>query len=138
MVAAESGLARVLLVDDNASMLARIRTVLQKSHQVVATAASGQAALAAAAALDPDVIVLDISMPGMTGFEVASRLRASHSTAPIVFLTVHEDQEHLEAARAAGGLGFVIKPRVQEDLLAAVREALAGRWFASTLGHDSF
>jgi DNA-binding NarL/FixJ family response regulator len=138
MVAADRGLARVLLVDDHGPMRARIKTVLQQTHDVVGTAASGEAALAAAAALHPDVIVLDITMPGMTGFEVASRLRASQSTAAVVFLTVNEDEEHLLAARAAGGLGFVIKPRLQDDLLVAVREALAGRWFASRLGSESF
>lgn len=136
MVAADHGLARVLLVDDHAAMRARIRAVLQQTHDVVGTVASGESALAAAAALHPDVIVLDITMPGMTGFEVASRLRASHSTAAVVFLTVNEDEEHLQAARASGALGFVIKPRLQDDLLVAVREALAGRWFASRIGSE--
>ena len=82
--------ARVLLVDDNEAMLARAATVLASGCDVVGTARNGQAALAAAAALDPDVIVLDISMPGMSGLEVAARLRRSGSRADVVFLTVHD------------------------------------------------
>ena len=93
----------------------------------------GPAALEAAEALQPEVIVLDISMSGMTGFEVAARLRAGGSTAALVFLTVHEDEEVVLAARAAGGIGYVVKPRLASDLVIAVKEARAGRPFVSAI-----
>jgi len=124
---------RVLVVDDNEAMLARAATVLTPGCVVVGSAKDGPAAIEAAVALQPDVIVLDISMPGMTGLEVAARLHELGSTAALVFLTVHDEQEVIFAAQAAGGIGYVVKPRLVSDLLIAVREARAGRPFVSKI-----
>ena len=124
---------RILLVDDNEAMLARIATVLSSACVIVGTARNGRAALDAARTLLPDVIVLDVSMPGMSGIEFASRLRASGSKAALVFLTVHDDEELILAARDAGGIGYVVKPRLVPDLLRAVQEARAGRPFLSPI-----
>lgn len=123
----------MLLVDDNQAMLARAEAVLEVACAVVGEAHDGEAAIAAAAALRPDVIVLDISMPEMSGLEVAARLRLAGSTAEIVFLTVHDDAEFVEAAQAAGGIGYVVKARLASDLLQAVREAREHRPFVSLL-----
>jgi len=123
----------VLLVDDNEAMLARAAAVLASACEIVGTVNDGQAALAAAEALDPDVIVLDISMPGMIGLEVAARLRRSGSRAELVFLTVHDEEEFVLAAKAAGGKGYVVKGRLVSDLLAAVREVRAGGSFVSAI-----
>ena len=120
---------RVLLVDDNPATLARIARTLAPGCVIVGAITDGQAALAAARDLSPDVIVLDISMPGMSGFELATRLRQVGSTASLVFLTVHDDREFILAAKDAGALGYVEKPRLALDLLHAVREARAGRPF---------
>lgn len=125
--------SRVLLVDDNEAMLARASAVLSCGCVVVGSARSGPAALDAARRLQPDVIVLDISMPGMTGLEVAESLRAAGCTAALVFLTVHEEEEFVRAAAAAGGMGYVVKPRLASDLMVAVREARAGRPFVSPM-----
>jgi DNA-binding NarL/FixJ family response regulator len=125
--------ARVLLVDDNEAMLARARAVLTPGCVVVGAAKNGPAALEAARTLRPDVIVLDISMPGMTGLEVAFCLRKAGSTAALVFLTVHGEEEFVVAAREVGGMGYVVKPRLASDLLLAVREAQAGRPFVSPI-----
>jgi DNA-binding NarL/FixJ family response regulator len=122
---------RVLVVDDNEAMVARAAAVLTPGCVVVGSAKDGPTAIEAAVALQPDVIVLDISMPGMTGLEIASRLRELGSTAAVVFLTVHDEQEVILAAQAAGGIGYVVKPRLASDLLEAVREARAGRQFVS-------
>jgi two-component system response regulator NreC len=125
---------RVLLVDDNEAMLSRAAAVLKASAEVVGTAPDGVSAIEQAASLQPDVIVLDISMPGMNGLEVAGVLRGSGSTAAVIFLTVHEEEEFMTVARAAGGLGYVVKPRLSTDLADAVREAHAGRPFVSPRG----
>ena len=124
---------RVLLVDDNEAMLNRVAAVLTPGCEVVGAVKDGPSAIRAVETLQPEVIVLDISMPGMTGLEVASRLRASGSTAAVVFLTVHDDEEFLLAAKAAGGTGYVIKRRLGTDLLHAVQEAQAGRSFTSAI-----
>ena len=122
---------RVLLVDDNEKTLVRAKSVLSAGCEVVGTVTNGQAALDAAASLNPDVVVLDISMPGMTGFELAKRLREAGSTAQLVFLTVHEEEELILAAKNAGAIGYVVKRRLASDLEMAVREARAGRPFQS-------
>jgi DNA-binding NarL/FixJ family response regulator len=122
---------RVLLVDDNEAMLARAAAALSASCDLVGTARDGIAAIEAAAALAPDVIVLDISMPAMSGLEAATVLRDSGSTAAVIFLTVHEEDEFMTVARSAGGLGYVVKPRLALDLAAAVHAAYAGLPFQS-------
>lgn len=130
---ASSDLVRVLIVDDNEAMLDRVTTVLTPECAIVGAAKDGAAALEAARTLQPEVIVLDISMPGMSGLEVAARLRRDGSTAAVVFLTVHDDEEFLDAARAAGATGYVIKRRLGSDLMFAVQEASAGRAFVSQI-----
>jgi DNA-binding NarL/FixJ family response regulator len=125
---------RVLLVDDNEAMLARVASVLAPECTVVGSATDGPTAIMAALALNPDVVVLDVSMPGMTGLEVAIRLRMSGSSAAVVFLTIHEEEDIVSAAKASGGIGYVVKPRLASDLPVAVREARQGRPFVSPLG----
>ena len=123
---------RVLLVDDNAEMLNAAAAILSSAFEVVGTVSDGPTALDAAGNLRPDVIVLDISMPGMGGLEVATRLKAGGSTAAVVFLTVHEDEDVVRAARDAGAVGYVLKPRLASELPRAAREASEGRRFIST------
>jgi CheY-like chemotaxis protein len=124
---------RVLLVDDNDAILARARTLLTSACVVVGTATDGPSALRAAKALLPDVIVLDISMPDMTGFEVAARLLEAGSTAAIIFLTVYSAEDLVMPAKAPGVTSYVVKSRLVLDLVHAVAEAHAGRGFVSPL-----
>ena len=124
---------RVLLVDDNESMRARADAVLSPTCEVIGTAADGPTAIEAAGRLSPDVIVLDISMPGMTGFDVAARLREQGSRAAIVFLTVYADDTLVVAAREVGAIGYVLKPFLSSHLTVAVEEARAGREFVSAI-----
>jgi DNA-binding NarL/FixJ family response regulator len=122
---------RVLLADDLAPVLSATATLLRESFDVVGTVSDGQAALEAALRLQPDLVVLDISMPLMSGIEVAQELRRRGNKARIVFLTVHEDLDILNACRAAGGLGYVVKLFMDTDLALAVNAALEGNTFTS-------
>jgi DNA-binding NarL/FixJ family response regulator len=122
---------RVLLADDSPSMLQAARRILEPEFQVVGTVDDGQAVLEATKSLKPDVLILDISMGIMNGLEAARLLRRIGSTAKIVFLTVHNDQDFVEEAFSAGAVGYVIKPRLGTDLLVAVREAVMGHTFVS-------
>jgi DNA-binding NarL/FixJ family response regulator len=122
---------RVLLADDHKDFLAAAARLLQPEFEVVKTVADGQALLKEAARLEPDVLVVDISMPLLNGIEAARQLRAAGSRAKIVFLTVHQDPEYVHAALAAGAQGYVAKSQLATDLLLALRESLADRSFVS-------
>lgn len=125
------GRARVLLADDQGAFLAVTARLLEPQYEVVKTVDNGQALLDEAARLEPDVVVLDISMPVLEGIEAARRMRAAGSPAKIVVLTVHEDPDYVRAALAAGAQGYVVKGRMATDLLLALSEALAGKSFVS-------
>ena len=122
---------RVLLADDHPAVLALTAAVLADGCLVVGGVGDGQELLTEAERLDPDVIVLDISMPRLDGIEAARQLRRSQRPARLVFLTVHEDADFARAALDAGGLGYVVKARLASDLLPAIRAALADRRFIS-------
>ena len=122
---------RVVLADDLTPVLSTVAKLLNGSFEIVGMVSDGVSALEATLTLDPDVAVLDISMPGMSGIEVARELKKRGSSAKIVFLTVHEDSDILATCRAAGGLGYVVKVLMETDLIPAINEALAGREFVS-------
>ena len=86
------------------------------------------------AILNPDLLVLDISMPILNGIQVATRLRELGSKAKVVFVTVHEDQDYIQAAFSAGASGYVFKSRMASDLIPAVQGAMQGQKFTSPLG----
>ena len=122
---------RVLLADDHQTMLSRVRRELGEEFEIVATVTDGKAAVEAALLYDPDVLVTDISMPVMDGLQVASALKANHSRAKIVFLTIHEDADFFDAAFSAGASGYVTKARLSTDLIVAIRHVLRGHKFLS-------
>jgi DNA-binding NarL/FixJ family response regulator len=124
---------RVLLVDDNPDILDRAAAILSPACKIIGAVSDGKAALESIRALKPDVVVLDISMPGMSGLEVADRLRRAGSPVQIVFLTIHDDEELVLAAQAAGGIGYVAKTSLPSDLVIAVNEASAGRRYVSQM-----
>lgn len=127
----EIPLKRVLLVDDHPAVLGRVEQLLQGEFHVVGALRDGSGLEAAIERCRPDIIVLDIALPGRSGLEWARCLAAGGSRARIVFLTVHEDADFVREALAAGGLGYVVKSRIGVDLLEALRTALAGRLFIS-------
>jgi DNA-binding NarL/FixJ family response regulator len=122
---------RLLVAEDHQAMREKVVGTLKGEYIIVDVVGDGEEMLTAESKISPDVVVLDISMPVMNGLEAASRLRERESKAKIVFLTVHDEPEYLEAALAAGALGYVIKSRLASDLCLAVREAMAGRRFVS-------
>ncbi len=125
------GRLRVLLADDHQDFLTVTKRLLEPEFDVVKTVGDGKALIAAVAELDPDVVVLDISMPVLNGIEAARQLAAAACRARIVFLTVHRDPDYLRAALGAGALGYVVKSRLASDLVPALREVLAGRLVVS-------
>lgn len=124
---------RVLLVDDNETILKRVTATLGHVYKIVGAVKDGGAALDAVRLLRPDVVVLDISMPGINGLDVARRLCRAGSAVRVVFLTLHNEPELVEVAQAAGGIGYVLKARLSSDLTIAIAEALEGRRYVSRL-----
>ena len=125
------GKVRVLLADDHETLLERVRSILGKDFEVVGTVANGRDAVTEVRRLDPDVLVMDISMPILNGLRAASQLHRRSCRTKIVFLTVHEDQDYVDAALAAGASGYVTKAHVTSDLVPAIREALLGHTYIS-------
>ena len=123
--------ARILLADDHAEFLALAAGLVESEFNVLKTFGNGQAIVDEFEKLNPDLVVLDISMPGLNGIEAAQKLRAARRNAKIVFLTVHKDLDYLRSALATGALGYVAKDCLASDLIPAMRAALAGRRFVS-------
>ena len=115
---------RVVVADDHAETRARIVRLLEFEFDVVATTADGQAAVEACGALHPDVVVLDITMPMLNGFQAADIIRNLPDAPRIVFCTAHDDAEFARAAREVGASALVPKRRLLADLVPAVRRAL--------------
>lgn len=121
----------LLLADDNAAMIAELRDALGEGFKIAGTAENGEQAVRGVVRFDPDVVVLDITMPLMNGLQVASRIRELQVRTKIVFLTVHEEPEYISAAFSAGASGYVTKRRVASDLVRAIREVADGGVFLS-------
>lgn len=120
---------RVLIADDHTLVRESLVTVLESSGicRVVAQASNGIEALALAAEHDPDVAIIDISMPHLGGLEVVRRLQTDSPRTRVLVLTMHEDQEYLLHAVRAGATGFMLKDSPTSELVAAVRNVGDGR-----------
>jgi DNA-binding NarL/FixJ family response regulator len=118
---------RIVLADDNRAIVRSISELLASDFDVVATASDGQAAIDAIVALRPEAVVLDISMPRLSGLEVATRLSALADPPRIIFLTVHEGGDFLAAAREAGASGYVFKRNAGCDLIRVLKQTLGGQ-----------
>ena len=119
----------VLICDDHRIVREGLRQFVEDVPGVdrVLTAASGEEALARFAAEHPDLVLMDVSMPGLGGLEATRRLVAGHPGANVVMLTAQEDRDHVAAAVTAGARGYLVKDVSREELCAAVAGALAGR-----------
>jgi DNA-binding NarL/FixJ family response regulator len=120
---------RVLIVDDQTLIRVGIQTLLNRKPdiEVVGSASDGEEALRQVAALDPDVVLMDIRMPGMDGIEATRRLVASQARAGIIILTTFQDDASVFSALAAGARGYLLKDTNHKELAEAVRVVAAGR-----------
>jgi DNA-binding NarL/FixJ family response regulator len=123
----------ILLGDDNSGILDHVGKMLEKEteYTVVASVTDGALVVREYRRLRPNVIILDISLGGMSGIDIARELRASGCNAKIIFLTVHEDPDYMNAGMGAGGSAYVVKSRLSQDLLSAISAVLSGKLFVS-------
>jgi DNA-binding NarL/FixJ family response regulator len=112
-------------------MLDSLVRLLTRDFDIVAAVSDGTAAVAEAEHLEPDLLVLDIAMPGLNGIAAAALLKEQGSQAKVVFVTNMRDREFVQESLALGDVGFVAKDRVVADLLPAIRRVLAGQTFVS-------
>lgn len=122
---------RILVVDDSPAILNHVTRMLQTDYQIVGTVADEPYVCQEVEKLEPDLVVLDISLGAHSGIETARHLREQGYAGEIVFLTVHEDPDFVTAAIGAGGRGYVIKSRMSVDLKMAVESVLSHRIFVS-------
>jgi len=122
----------ILLSDDNTKVLDHVSKMLEKEkYRVVASISDGKAVVREYFRLRPDIIILDISMGEVSGIDIARELRDSGCQAKIIFLTVHEDSDYMNAGMGAGGSAYVVKSRLSQDLFPAVNAVLSNKLFVS-------
>jgi CheY-like chemotaxis protein len=124
---------RVLIADDCAEVLEIVASLLAPDFDIVGAASDGQQALDLTLQLDPDVVVLDISMPELDGFQTLRELRRIGSRAKVVLLTLYENDAYVDAAISFGAQGYVLKTGIHSNLVSSIDHALAGRLFVPSL-----
>jgi DNA-binding NarL/FixJ family response regulator len=122
---------RLFLADDHQTVLDTVAAMLAPDFTIIGTAHDGDTLLKAVTCLNPDLVVLDVSMPVYNGIEVARRLKERGCRAKLVFLTVHDDEDFAHEALQAGAAGYVVKASMAAELPHAIREAMEGRTFVS-------
>ncbi len=125
--------ARILLADDHRLLLEAFKKLLEPQFEVVGTARDGRVLLGAAQELNPDVIVLDIAMPQLSGLTAARRLKRMMPEVKLIFLTVNEDPDFASEAIRAGASGYVLKNSAASELFQAIEAALEGKMYVTTL-----
>ena len=122
---------RILVADDHPTILEMVKNILKahRGFEVVGEARDGQHAVSLAESLKPDVIVINVTMPKMSGFEAARRIRVHVPDSAIVILSSHKDQQFIEEARKAGANGYVGKSDADEQLIRAIESTVKGEEF---------
>jgi DNA-binding NarL/FixJ family response regulator len=122
---------RIVVADDSPSFLEKLVSILEIEFEVVKTAADGKSSLEIITDCQPDVVVLDLEMPGFNGIEITRELMKHNPRPAIVICSVEHDLEIVDAALKAGALGYVFKARAARDLIAAVKSVARGQSFVS-------
>ena len=121
-------MVRALLVDDHSVVRAGLRALLEASGraEVVGEASSGEEGVAKARSLKPDIVVMDLAMPGMDGVEATRRIAALGIDTKVLVLTIHDEDEYLVPALDAGADGFLNKSAADTDLMGAIEAVVRG------------
>ncbi len=126
-------LPRVLLADDHRVVAEGLKGLLETKFELVGIVEDGRALLSAVAELDPDVVVLDISMPLLNGIQASEQLKKDKARAKVVFLTMHMDVSYAIRALELGASAYVLKHAAATELVTAIQEALKGNTYISPM-----
>ncbi len=130
-ILSEKSSPSLLLADDHAVFLDALRSLLEKTYDVIGSVTDGRALVAEAIRLKPDVIIVDIGMPLLNGFDAACRIRQQLPNVRIVFLTMQDNPNLAAAAMNLGNVGFVLKHSAAKELLTAIDHVWHGKSFTS-------
>ncbi len=129
---------RLLLADDHKIVLEGLCGILEPEFEIVGAVEDGRSLVAEAGRLNPDVVVADISMPGLNGVDAARQIKRIDERIRIVLLTMHSDVSYAAGAFDAGASGFVLKHSAPQELITAVREAMQGRTYVTPMISGEF
>ena len=120
---------RILLADDHTMFGECLKGLLQDDFDLLGTVENGAVLVDSAVRLEPDIVILDISMPILNGFDAARELRKRGTSAKIIFLTMHADTGLMAEALRCGASGYVVKQSAGKDLIAAIRQVVEGKTY---------
>jgi CheY-like chemotaxis protein len=128
---AEDARRRILIADDHELMRRGLRGLLESHDEwaVCGEAVEGSEAVRKSTELKPDLVIMDVNLPGLSGIEAAQQIRLEREAAKILFFTVHDSDEIIREIMGVGALGYVAKSRASQDLIEAVRNVLGGKTF---------
>ena len=125
--------ARVLIADDHKIVVEGLKKLLGPEFEIAGAVEDGRELVKAVEKLRPDVIVADISMPGLNGIEAVRQIKKVHEEMKVVFLTMHPDVAYAASAFKAGASGYVLKHSAPDELVTAIRAALQGKTYVTPL-----
>ena len=126
-----TGKPRIVLADDHGLLLEGLRSLLAREFDVVGLATNGRDAIAETEELDPDAVLLDVSMPGMNGMEAARQIKSRNPAVKLVFVSQKSDRAYVQAALRLGASGYVLKQAAPTEVQGALHEVLAGRYYVT-------
>jgi DNA-binding NarL/FixJ family response regulator len=129
---------RVVIAEDHQLVLDGIRRIVEGECEVIGTATNGRQAILSAAELRPDLVLLDIALPGLNGIDAARQIKRAFPDIRIIFVTVQLNRDYVREAFEAGASGYVSKQAAATELVAAIREVHQGRFFLSPLVTERF
>ena len=124
---------RILLADDHVLVAEGIQKLLEPEYELVGIVADGRSLVAAAAKLQPDIVVVDISLPLLNGLDASQQLKKNNPNLKIIVLTMHSEPNFVTQAFRVGVSGYVLKQSVGSELVQAIREVVKGRTFVSPM-----
>lgn len=129
---------KILIADDHKMFAEGLAGLLEDEFDLVGIVGNGQALIEAVAGQELDLLIVDISMPVLNGFDAVRRLKQNGETAKVIFLTMHADARLLAEALRCGGAGYVLKQSAGEDLLSAIRQVMAGQIYITPAIGEEF